>query len=55
MGALTIGVVSRPFSFEGRKRALQADMGISELKSAVDTLIVVPNDRLLQVSDRARR
>jgi cell division protein FtsZ len=53
MGALTIGVVSRPFSFEGRKRALQADMGISELKAAVDTLIVVPNDRLLQVSDVA--
>jgi cell division protein FtsZ len=53
MGALTIGVVTRPFSFEGRKRALQADMGISELKQAVDTLIVVPNDRLLQVSDAA--
>src|SRR5437773_7865898 len=53
MGTLTIGVVTRPFSFEGRKRALQADMGISELKQAVDTLIVVPNDRLLQVSDPA--
>src|SRR5881409_1139278 len=52
-GALTIGVVTRPFSFEGRKRAAQADMGISELKAAVDTLIVVPNDRLLQVSDAA--
>src|SRR6266571_3172353 len=51
LGALTIGVVTRPFSFEGRKRATQADMGIGELKSAVDTLIVVPNDRLLQVSD----
>jgi cell division protein FtsZ len=51
MGALTIGVVTRPFSFEGRKRAAQADMGITELKAAVDTLIVVPNDRLLQVSD----
>jgi cell division protein FtsZ len=51
LGALTIGVVTRPFSFEGRKRALQADMGISELKKAVDTLIVVPNDRLLQVAD----
>src|SRR5438067_619116 len=51
IGALTIGVVTRPFSFEGRKRALQADIGIGELKSAVDTLIVVPNDRLLQVSD----
>jgi cell division protein FtsZ len=53
IGALTIGVVTRPFSFEGRKRALQADMGIAELKSAVDTLIIVPNDRLLQVSDAA--
>ncbi len=50
-GALTIGVVTRPFSFEGRKRATQADIGITELKAAVDTLIVVPNDRLLQVSD----
>jgi cell division protein FtsZ len=53
LGALTIGVVTRPFSFEGRKRATQAEMGISELKAAVDTLIVVPNDRLLQVSDAA--
>jgi cell division protein FtsZ len=50
-GALTIGVVTRPFGFEGRKRATQADQGISELKKAVDTLIVVPNDRLLQVSN----
>ena len=50
LGALTIGVVTRPFSFEGRKRATQADMGITELKASVDTLIVVPNDRLLQVS-----
>ena len=50
-GALTIGVVTRPFGFEGRKRATQADLGISELKQAVDTLIIVPNDRLLQVSD----
>ncbi len=51
LGALTIGVVTRPFGFEGRKRASQADVGINELKKAVDTLIVVPNDRLLQVSD----
>jgi cell division protein FtsZ len=50
-GALTIGVVTRPFGFEGRKRATQADLGIAELKGAVDTLIIVPNDRLLQVSD----
>jgi len=53
ISALTIGVVTRPFSFEGGKRAAQADMGIGELKAAVDTLIVVPNDRLLQVSDAA--
>jgi cell division protein FtsZ len=51
LGALTIGVVTRPFGFEGRRRAMQADLGITELKKAVDTLIVVPNDRLLQVSD----
>jgi cell division protein FtsZ len=51
LGALTIGVVTRPFGFEGRKRATQADVGITDLKKAVDTLIVVPNDRLLQVSD----
>jgi cell division protein FtsZ len=51
LGALTIGVVTRPFGFEGRKRATQADLGIMELKKAVDTLIVVPNDRLLQVAD----
>ncbi|HEX6331100.1 MAG TPA: cell division protein FtsZ [Actinomycetota bacterium] len=51
LGALTIGVVTRPFGFEGRLRATQADVGISELKKAVDTLIVVPNDRLLQVSE----
>ena len=51
LGALTIGVVTRPFAFEGRVRAMQADLGITELKKAVDTLIVVPNDRLLQVAD----
>ncbi|HZD19019.1 MAG TPA: cell division protein FtsZ, partial [Actinomycetota bacterium] len=51
LGALTIGVVTRPFGFEGRMRATQADVGITELKKAVDTLIVVPNDRLLQVSE----
>ena len=52
LGALTIGVVTRPFQFEGRRRATQADLGIAELKKAVDTLIVVPNDRLLQVADQ---
>ncbi|MEP7032508.1 MAG: cell division protein FtsZ [Actinomycetota bacterium] len=51
LGALTIGVVTRPFGFEGRRRATQADVGITDLKKAVDTLIVVPNDRLLQVAD----
>ena len=51
LGALTIGVVTRPFSFEGKRRATQADMGIQELREHVDTLIIVPNDRLLQVSN----
>jgi cell division protein FtsZ len=49
MGALTIGIVTRPFAFEGKKRAKQADQGLAELKRAVDTMIVVPNDRLLSV------
>ncbi len=53
IGALTIGVVTRPFGFEGRRRAVQADTGIEELRSEVDTLIVIPNDRLLSISDRA--
>ncbi|MGH8999374.1 MAG: cell division protein FtsZ, partial [Acidimicrobiia bacterium] len=51
LGALTVGVVTRPFSFEGRRRSLSAEQGIQVLKNAVDTLIVIPNDRLLQVSD----
>ncbi len=51
LGALTIGVVTRPFAFEGRRRAMQADVGIQELKESVDTLIIVPNDRLLTISD----
>src|SRR5438876_4416696 len=51
LNALTIGVVTRPFGFEGRKRATQAEIGIADLKKAVDTLIIVPNDRLLQVSN----
>jgi cell division protein FtsZ len=50
LGALTIGVVTRPFTFEGRRRALQAEKGIQNLKEKVDTLIVIPNDRLLTVS-----
>ncbi len=49
IGALTIGVVTRPFSFEGKKRMRQADLGLAELRRAVDTMIVVPNDRILSV------
>ena len=52
IGALTIGVVTKPFSFEGRRRQQQAEQGVSKLKEEVDTLIVVPNDRLLEISDR---
>jgi len=52
LGALTIGVVTRPFGFEGKRRASQADTGIERLRSEVDTLIVIPNDRLLSISDR---
>ncbi len=52
LGALTIGVVTRPFAFEGRRRANQAEEGISGLRDEVDTLIVIPNDRLLSISDR---
>jgi cell division protein FtsZ len=51
VGALTVGVVTRPFGFEGRRRAVHAEQGIDELKDAVDTLIVIPNDRLLDVGD----
>jgi cell division protein FtsZ len=51
LGALTIGVVTRPFSFEGKRRAKQADDGITELRNECDTLIVIPNDRLLQLGD----
>src|SRR5919109_2491868 len=52
LGALTIGVVTRPFGFEGKRRAAQAEAGIEKLRSEVDTLIVIPNDRLLSISDR---
>jgi cell division protein FtsZ len=52
IGALTIGVVTKPFGFEGKRRSAQAEIGVSSLKSEVDTLIVVPNDRLLEISDR---
>ena len=52
IGALTIGVVTRPFSFEGRRRSAQAEDGVQALREEVDTLIVIPNDRLLQIADK---
>lgn len=52
MGILTVGVVTKPFGFEGRKRQTQAEGGINKLKDKVDTLIVIPNDRLLQIAER---
>ncbi len=52
LGALTIGVVTRPFGFEGKRRGAQAEAGIERLREEVDTLIVIPNDRLLSISDR---
>ena len=52
LGALTVGIVTRPFSFEGRRRADQATRGIEELASKVDTLVVIPNDRLLGMVER---
>jgi cell division protein FtsZ len=52
IGALTIGVVTRPFSFEGKRRGVQAEEGIAALREEVDTLIVIPNDRLLSISDK---
>ncbi|WP_046175129.1 cell division protein FtsZ [Domibacillus indicus] len=53
LGALTVGVVTRPFTFEGRKRATQAAGGIEAMKASVDTLIVIPNDRLLEIVDKS--
>ncbi|MGV9725398.1 cell division protein FtsZ [Nocardia beijingensis] len=53
LGALTIGVVTRPFSFEGKRRGNQAEVGINLLRESCDTLIVIPNDRLLQLGDAA--
>ena len=53
LGALTVGVVTRPFSFEGKKRANQAANGIVAMKDSVDTLIVIPNDRLLEIVDKS--
>ena len=51
LGALTVGVVTRPFGFEGRRRSVQAEQGIQNLKAAVDTLIIIPNERLLEIAD----
>jgi len=51
-GALTVGVVTKPFKFEGKKRSMHAEAGVSKLKEKVDTLITIPNDRLLQVADK---
>ncbi len=53
LGALTVGVVTRPFGFEGQRRSVQAEQGIAELREAVDALIVIPNDNLLAVADRS--
>ena len=53
LGALTVGVVTKPFTFEGKRRTAQAEDGIENLRSEVDTLIVIPNDRLLAISDRS--
>ncbi|BBZ04037.1 cell division protein FtsZ [Mycolicibacterium chitae] len=53
LGALTVGVVTRPFSFEGKRRSNQAELGITALRESCDTLIVIPNDRLLQMGDAA--
>jgi cell division protein FtsZ len=53
LGALTVGVVTRPFSFEGKRRSTQAENGIASLRESCDTLIVIPNDRLLQMGDAA--
>ena len=53
LGALTVGVVTKPFTFEGKRRTAQADEGIAQLREEVDTLIVIPNDRLLAISDRS--
>ncbi|HME78535.1 MAG TPA: cell division protein FtsZ [Mycobacterium sp.] len=53
LGALTVGVVTRPFSFEGKRRGNQAETGIAALRESCDTLIVIPNDRLLQMGDAA--
>lgn len=52
MGILTVGVVTKPFAFEGRKRQLQAEQGVEALKDKVDTLVIIPNDRLIQIAEK---
>lgn len=52
LGILTVGVVTKPFTFEGKKRLMQAEKGVAELKNKVDTLVTIPNDRLLQIADK---
>ncbi|MGE4284241.1 MAG: cell division protein FtsZ [Clostridia bacterium] len=52
LGILTVGVVTKPFTFEGRQRMVNAEKGIAELKDCVDTLVIIPNDRLLQISEK---
>ena len=52
LGILTVGVVTKPFTFEGKKRLMQAEKGVAELKEKVDTLVTIPNDRLLQIADK---
>ena len=52
MGILTVGIVTKPFSFEGRKRENNAEEGLKKLKDAVDTLIVIPNDKIFNVIDK---
>ena len=52
MGILTVGIVTKPFSFEGRKRETNAEEGLKKMKESVDTLIVIPNDKLLEIVDR---
>jgi len=52
MGILTVGIITKPFSFEGKKRELNAEEGIKKMKEAVDTLIVIPNDKIFTVIDK---
>ena len=55
LGCLTVGVVTRPFRFEGKRRAQQAEQGVCEIKAAVDTLITIPNEKLIELADLAEK